>query len=337
MRIFVSGGAGIKGLIVFFVSILWHCNILCAVVLHPQAEPGIDWPASLPDNVVGKYLSGSGGNCVVISPNYVLLSRHQGGSAGSKCLIGSVTYTIEEIYPEPSGADLRVAKLYSANLMNYIPVDTNTSILNEEIVITGFGYGRSGSQPADCYQWDFETQTLRFGSNVINSQSEPDPAGSWPTYTILADFDQPKSGILNLKKSTEYEAVAADKDSGSGWFRQTSNGWVASGLTRAIDAVSFENKISCTEQSFMVAVELAHYSEWINSIIENDCTVQMTADLNTDCAVNIQDLMIFVHNWQNLCTADNNFCTNADFVSNQFVDFADFAILAENWLNFYQP
>ena len=56
-------------------------------------------------------------------------------------------------------------------------------------------------------------------------------------------------------------------------------------------------------------------------------------DLNEDCSVNMTDLVVFISRWLDIeCSSSNLWCDGADIDESVDVDFVDFAILAENWL-----
>ena len=60
---------------------------------------------------------------------------------------------------------------------------------------------------------------------------------------------------------------------------------------------------------------------------------RLDSDLDSDCYVDLQDLMVFASNWlfTDCITPDN--CQNADFApTDGVVDFLDFADLAQQWL-----
>ena len=61
------------------------------------------------------------------------------------------------------------------------------------------------------------------------------------------------------------------------------------------------------------------------------------ADLNFDCYVNLSDLSIFVDNWLNTPCLAPDACGGADIVNNNVVDFVDFTLLANQWLECTAP
>jgi len=61
---------------------------------------------------------------------------------------------------------------------------------------------------------------------------------------------------------------------------------------------------------------------------------QPIADLTGDCKVSLVDLLALSENWlRDDCNAGNDFCNAADIDRNGRTDLADYAVLAEQWLN----
>ena len=111
-----------------------------ALVLHPEGEPNLStWTDRPPDNVTGQWANIAG--CVAISSNCVITTQHQSGNLNTLVEIGGVTYTIDEMWNHPT-ADLRIAKLFGANLPYFVGINEQTNEPGQEIVIAGHGVGR---------------------------------------------------------------------------------------------------------------------------------------------------------------------------------------------------
>jgi hypothetical protein len=61
--------------------------------------------------------------------------------------------------------------------------------------------------------------------------------------------------------------------------------------------------------------------------------VPVQGDLNSDCKVDMLDLVEIANQWlRTNCVSGNNFCQWADIQPDGDVDMIDFAIFAHNWL-----
>jgi serine protease len=68
----------------------------------------------------------------------------------------------------------------------------------------------------------------------------------------------------------------------------------------------------------------------VNAVAALTCVIP--GDLNGDCRVDLADLDILAQHWlENTCTPADSFCGGADITQNGFVDFEDFAQIADYW------
>ncbi len=85
----------------------------------------------------------------------------------------------------------------------------------------------------------------------------------------------------------------------------------------------------------MDAVRISSYAVWIQTITTADCNGPgpVQGDLNSDCKVDMLDLVEIANQWLRTdCGSENNFCNGADFELDGDVDMIDFAFFAQNWL-----
>jgi len=278
-----------------------------SVILHPNGEPNLVTWTDRPDhNVVGRW--GSNASCVAVSSNCVITICHSGGGIGTQVELGGKTYTVAETWNYGT-ADLRVAKLYGANLTSFVGLYENTDEIGKEIVIGGYGDGRGAilktSGITYGYEWDNSTNTtLRLSTNKVEDAEDNSTAGSFTSDIIIGDFDG-----LNEGEATIYEGIPADHDSGSGWFIKDGDTWKVAGLSRAVevhfeqghegdpdyiiyDQSWFRNRDdpNVLDPDYFDAVRLSSYAVWILETIPE----RLLGDLTGDDWVDFADFAVFV-------------------------------------------
>ena len=306
------------------------------IILHPDGEPNLltwaDRPASA---VVGKWSSNA--SFVVVSPKWILTTRHQNTSPAT-VNINAVTYNC--IYNPlwiggPTGnADIRLVRLKNSdgsdpNLVYASPY-TDTNEVGQNIVIGGYGKYRGNTLSLNGkdygYAWAGTIGILRWGQNKIDAYTD---VNSSPYYSeaLRADFD--------LDGET-YEAAPALYDSGGGWFINQGGVWKVAALSSNVQrsgATWFDDPNTTEEidADNFYGIRISSYVAWINEIIAADCPV---GDLDDDCDVDAFDLAILAEQWlrADCLTVSPILCDGADFQANGKVNFADFAIFAQNWL-----
>lgn len=318
------------GLFAVVVICLWYA-MAAAVILHPGGEPAADFTDRPDPNTLGRWRSNA--SCVAVAPNYVVTTRHQGGALSTLVEIGSITYTIESIVTHPT-ADLRVVKLRNARLA-YVELFNGTDEVGRDVVIGGFGDGRGGlletAGVTYGYAWDSSTNTtLRWGTNLIDGDGSTGTGGAFESDFIFAFFDDPGQ--------TLYECATADHDSGGGWFVWDSNQWKLAGLNRAVEHLEetwFRDPVNPSQNShtdYFDAVRISSYAAWIDQQITSDCQQFADGDINSDCTVDIADIVELAEQWlSDNCNATNNHCQQADTDQNGKVDLCDFAAVGDNW------
>jgi hypothetical protein len=343
---------------VITAAILFSCTApASAVILHPDAEPNLTTWTDRPDsNVVVRWSSNA--SSVVIAPNWILTTRHQGTSPSTVTIAGS-TYRCH-YKPEwtggPAGdADIRLVRLTTPddrnpNLPNYAPPYQTTDEPGQNMVVGGYGDGRGDIlQTAGItygYDWDNSTNTtLRFGTNRIDSTENDSTIGSFTSDIIIADFDGLGEGL-----ATTYEATVAAHDSGGGCFIYDSGQWKLAGLSRAVGVHYepghsgdpnyilyqswFRNRENphTRQPEYLDAVRISSYATWILQ------TIYVEADLTADDWVDFADFSFFAqHFGRDDCDQSNSFCQGADFEPPYgTVDYNDLAYLADRWLTGWQ-
>ena len=316
-----------------------------SIVLHPNGEPNLVTWTDRPDpNVIGRW--GSNASCVAVSSNCVITVRHQGGGVGALVKIGGRSYTIAQIW-DNNTADLRIVKLYGANLASFVDIYENTDEVGKSIVIGGYGDGRGAllqtSGITYGYQWDNSSNTTRrFGTNKINSTQNNSTLAGYTSDIIIADFDG-----LTDDQTTIYEGIPADHDSGGGWFIKVGSTWQVAGLVRAVevhyeqghegdpnyiiyDQSWFRNRDNhvVLDPDYLDAVRLSSYAAWILQTIP----ARLPGDLTGDDWVDFADFAVFAQYWQNTECEFPDWCTGADYEPDGDVDWADLAALIDGWL-----
>jgi len=184
-----------------------------AIILHPAGEPDLlTWTGRPSDNVVGRW--GSNASCVAVSRNVE---------------IAGITYSIAQIWNHDT-ADLRLVKLYGANLANFAEPYGQTDESGKEIVIGGYGVGNGAplenGGTTYGYEWgDFASRALRFGTNRIENPVSDSNMPPYISDVVVADFDD-----LNRNSPTTYECIPAVHDSAGGWFIKDDGKWKLAAL-----------------------------------------------------------------------------------------------------------
>jgi len=331
--------------LVFTAFLICPAGLALGVVLHPGSEPNlVTWTDRPPDDVVGRWYYVA--SCVAVSSNCVITTRHQGLHANLFVEIAGKQYPVSQVW-DHNTADLRVAKLYGANLANFVDIYTNIGEVGKNIVISGYGDGRGELLQQQGitygYQWDnTNNTTLRFGTNRVDRISNNSNLDGIISNVIIADFDGLGDDI-----STTYEGITAAHDSGSGWFIKVAGIWEVAGLSRTVQVhyeagheddpnyIIYEqswfrdsNDPNILSPDYFDAVRLKSYADWIYQTIPP----RMPGELTGDEWVDFADLAVFVSFWLDTDCHSPDWCLGADFEPDGDVDFADFAQFACYWL-----
>jgi hypothetical protein len=332
--------------LILLAVLFWLAGSASAVVLHPAGEPNlVTWTDRPADDVVGRW--GSNATCVAVSSNCIMTVRHAGGGTSTLVRIAGSTYSIAQIWNH-STADLRIVKLYGANLANFVDVYPYTSEVGKSIIVGGYGDGRAGLLQnygvTYGYQWDNSSNTTRrFGTNRINSTQNNSTIGAYTSNIVIADFDG-----LGEGQSTTYEGAVADHDSGGGWFIKVGSAWRVAGLARAVevhyqqghdddpnyllyDQSWFRDRDdpNVLAPDYLDAVRLSSYAQWINQILQQ---AALPGNFNGDDCVDFRDFAIFAQYWLSSDCHAPDWCREADFEPDGDVDWNDLAEFASHWL-----
>jgi hypothetical protein len=326
------------------VFLFWCTRPAFGLILHPDGEPNLTtWMDRPHKDIIGRW--GNNACCVAVSSNCVITTRHQGGNVSTPVEIGGNTYTVMQIWAHDT-ADLCIAKLYGANLINFVGIYGGADEVGNEIVIVGYGDGRDSLlQKAGItygYQWDNSSNTtLRFGTNKIEDAQNDSTVEDLTSDILIADFDG-----LNEGESTVYESIGANHDSGGGWFIKVNDTWKLAGLSRTVEQ-HFEQgheddpnyTLSETwfrkptfpripQADYLDAVRISSYAQWINDTIPG----VLPGDLNGDDYIDFADLTVFGQYWQSPDCDYPDWCAGADFEPDGDVDWEDFVEFSNNWL-----
>jgi hypothetical protein len=321
-----------------FVVLWFATGIAQALVLHPEHEPneGFSRPAGA---VVGRWSNNA--SCVAISPNYVVTVRHANGGVGSRVYFQGIEYIVREVWNEPTddgaAADLRICRIEKlngspANLNDYVELYTSRDEIGTPIVVSGYGKGRGSGIPDERnpvgYLWSGSAnQMQRWGQNQIEDIATVQ-SGSYQSSVLVDYFDLP--GISGSQ--TEFEAAAAEWDSGGGWFIYQDNQWKLAGLSSYVLTL---NSSRFNPKDWNYAIRISSYADWIGTNVnEPECRQQPGGDIDGDCQITMSDLHALLESWlAQDCDVTNDYCHGAD-LAEPFgkIDFADYAVLAGHWL-----
>jgi hypothetical protein len=313
------------------------------IVLHPDGEPNLATWTDRPDaNVVGRWSSNA--SFAVIAPNWIVTTRHQNTSP-TTVTINGVSYTCHYNTTDwtggPTGnADIRLIRLTKdgndANLANYAKPYEYDDEAGKNVVIGGYGQGRGdpntvfyhGKEYVIGYDWDGSSNNTRRWCQNI-VDANGIGGGTYTSEVIEADFD----GIGD-DDYRPYEGIIALYDSGGGWFIYDSNEWRVAGLSRATistfpHASTFRNPINPT-------LPLPDYFDAVRISAYTQWIKQIIqpADLMEDGWVDFADFALFANQWQRAdCNSANNWCDGADFIPHDgAVDVNDLAVFTDQWL-----
>jgi autotransporter-associated beta strand protein len=255
---------------------------------YPNSE-GMAVPAGLDASVVGEYSSNA--SFVVIAPNYILTTCHQGGNDPGTPLWLNINGTLTEFktgtYYTNASADIRVIQILNwsdgtpANLQHYVAPYTGTSEVNKTAVLSGFGKGRDDSQQVpNGYGWAGSSNTTqRWGYNLIEStyRGVTPKDTNYVSDVIVAYFDN-----YTAANHKDYEAAIAQWDSGGGWFVDTTgNGnWRLVGLSAYVEHSGQSwyqgNPVGDLNPDghpadYEMAIRVSTYAGWINGYL-HPCT-----------------------------------------------------------------
>ncbi len=299
-----------------------------AIVLHPGYEPAEGWTERPSSTVVGSWAANA--SCVVISPDCVVTTNHQGGGVGSIVVVGGNSFVVTRV-ERYAATDIRVAKLRYCSFADYVSPYTGSSELFKSFVIGGYGMGRGQELQTSGvtygYLWDGTANTtLRWGTNMIDSVRNADDI-------LVADFDAP--GFF----TTDYEAILAQKDSGGGWFMKSGGKWVLIGLSYSVtphpgspSQSRFKDPVTlASAPDEMYGHRLSTYASWINTTAAKlaGCGSH-PEDISQDCKVNIVDIQELAKWWIS-APAESPARDRADVNSDAAVNMLDFAKVAAQW------
>jgi hypothetical protein len=245
-------------------ALLCMCPSASAIVLHDDNEPS-DKPA---DNVVGRWSSNA--SFVVVDPQWIITTTHQGGSTPD-VTIGGYTYgttTDPDWTGGPSGnVDMRLLKLTKSGgdpwPSDYVDIYNGTPSNGSEIVIGGYGKYRGTAIPGG-YNWTGSSNdTLRWCTNTKDAEDDTTP----PNHLLFDDFD-----LIG----TTYEGAMAEWDSGGGWFYKDGTTWYLIGLSRGVTTFG-SSMYSPPDTNTSVWVSHTDYRDWVYGIIPEPGTLALLA------------------------------------------------------------
>jgi hypothetical protein len=258
------------------IAVLLASSSSWAVILPPNAGSPTSAP---PDALIGQW--GDNASCVVIGPDLVLTTRHQGGGAGTIVQVLGASYTVTNVVgmDDPNRVDMQIAQLAGANFTQYAQMNTARNEVFQRLTVSigGYGMGRGATLnfQGDAnlpygYAWDGSPNTtLRWGQNKLELATDAfDPARGLYESLLADRFDGP--GSLNAVPG---EAALADYDSGGGWLRQVDGNWFLVGLSWGVDHSSLgqawfdDPNTAGLNPDYNYAIRISQYASWINDEI----------------------------------------------------------------------
>jgi MYXO-CTERM domain-containing protein len=271
-------------------GVLLAILVFCApsawgLVLLPDSNGPAGTP---PDDFIGRWNANA--SCVVVGPDLVITTRHQGGGVGSIVQIGEANYYVSNVWTDGIDAnvpDLRIAELAGANFTQYASINTSVREValgaKWSVVLGGYGVGRGSTlyfkgdpNTPFGYAWDYSNgnHVLRWGQNKLVGSTTggvSSISGTTMFTNLLTDqFDGPGS-----VSALPGEAGVADYDSGGGWFHASGDGnWYLTGLSWGTDHASVaaswfdDPNAGGTNPELNYAVRISFYAGWIFSILD---------------------------------------------------------------------
>ena len=273
-----------------------------------------------PTNIPGADLIGTAdtqANCVVIAPNMIITTRHQG--MNTNIVINGVSYTAVETMPHAT-ADLRVSRIVdsngdSANLTSWAELWTTDqgNEIGQNIILGGYGKS-TGAFTGSGYLWGPETSVdqLRWGTNIIDSALSKTTYNSGTSDVLELDFTR-----LISAGNTPFEASVATYDSGGGWYIDSGGTWYVAGITRGTER-NGETRFN----DWADAVRVSSYADWIYSITRID------GDIDGDLTVSVTDLGILAGNYN---SGTGLTWYQGDIDGNGEINVTDLGMLAGNY------
>ena len=271
-------------------------------------------PTAIPGSgAIGSF--GNNASCVVIAPNFIVTTRHQGYSTAIE--IDGVSYTAVQQWTH-STADIRVVRIEDSNSdpANLAPgtwaelwTTAQGSEVGQEIVIGGYGVG-AGTYLGSGYQWAPGTTVdqLRWGTNEIDSALTKSSYGGGTSDVLEYDFARRPNGT---------EAAVGYADSGGGLYIEDGGTWYVAGLTRSVELAGMTFFGNWAD-----GVRVSSYADWIYDI------TRVAGDANGDLKVSLSDLTILATNYN---TGLGRTWYEGDFDGNGQVSLADLTMLATNY------
>ncbi len=256
------------------LSILCLAPNASAIIMYPGDTGTTNKPY---DDVMARW--GSNASAVVIGRDLVLTTKHQGGGVGSVVNVGGTNYAVAQVWDEPGGADIRVARLAGANLSHHVGIYSGSDEPGMTVTIGGFGWGR-GAPLLDSqgvlygYAWDSQSanNVQRWGENVVLGTDATDTG----TQLLYDSFSNP-SGPYALP----HEAAIAMWDSGGGWLYNSGSDWYVVALSRAVSHLNeswFRDPFDpYGGADINDAVRVSSYSPWLATFVPEPMTLAMLA------------------------------------------------------------
>jgi hypothetical protein len=308
-----------------------------AIVLHPDGEPNLTTWTDRPDaNVVGRWSSNA--SFVVIAPNWIVTTRHQNTSPATVTINGvsyTCTYKTEWTGGPAGNADFRLIRLTKAdgndaNLTHYAKPYEYDDEPGKDVVIGGYGDGRGADLVKNNKVYGYQWD----GSANTSQrwcQNIVDGSGI-DSSTYTSDVIEADFDGIGDDTWTDYEGIIADHDSGGGWFIYDGNDWKVAGLSRGVEHVEeswFRNNVSPN-----ILDPDGFDAVRISSYAQWINQIIQSADLTADDWVDFADFALFANQWQQTdCNATNNWCAGADFIPHDgAVDLDDLAVFVDHWL-----
>lgn len=269
-------------------------------------------------------------NYTYLGNGWALSAWHVGGgpvtfSTGTFSAIPGQDFTV----PNPAGSgltaetDLRLIRLNgdpglpSVTIASQPLTNANLGQAIADVTFIGQGRTRGASQTSwdsnwvevpggGTYQgyWAGTDYTKRWGKNQIADEDPLFSAGDFDlrgtvnlsglnrdVVSMFTRFDQVAQG------GVQYEAQAADKDSGSAVFHKNGSQWELIGVVNTVYTYQNQPQLAVAFTTYTSFADLTYYRNEILNIMNSHANYSVMGDVNLDGAVTADDVTAFVQGW----------------------------------------
>ncbi len=265
-------------------------NTAHGAILHPGQVPA----QTPPDGLIGHW--GGYASCVVVRPNYVLATKHQGGELGTSVRIDGTTYRVGKLWSHAT-SDAVLARIIDDQGQNpgldAVPHLADGSVETlQPVAIGGWGRGRGevllgdGEMPYG-YKWGPFTGKLCWGWNVVDRLYAIPSGDPSQARGIAVQFEP-----AGHDDALQAEVALAQGDSGGGWFLRDGDHWRLVGMSTSVEHSGeswFQSPDGAEDPDLIFGLRIAPLVDWIESIAYEGL---IPGDANGDGSVDFGDYVL---------------------------------------------